>query len=151
MPHKDPKKRAQYQQRYRQQHSTSLGEYARRYYKKHRAHKIVVAKRWRLKNLLRYNQLARVAARKRRSLQLEKLLTKQKNLCGLCGHPFTKKNPPVRDHCHKSGRWRSLLHNGCNIAIGHLHDSPELCLKAANYLRRWMNLLKQLQKPRATI
>jgi hypothetical protein len=39
------------------------------------------------------------------------------------------------DHCHVSGRVRGILCNTCNLGLGALQDSPEICDAAANYLR----------------
>lgn len=68
-------------------------------------------------------------------------LVEQNNACAICKKPFTndtKKNTPHTDHCHSCPPIpRSLLCNNCNIAIGMLRDSPEICEEAAAYLRRW--------------
>ena len=38
--------------------------------------------------------------------------------CALCGERFTTANPPVVDHCHKTGHIRGVLHRGCNAMLG---------------------------------
>lgn len=51
------------------------------------------------------------------------LLTQQGNVCAMCGEPFSPKNPPVLDHDHKTGLCRSVLHRGCNAALGHVENN----------------------------
>lgn len=41
------------------------------------------------------------------------------------------------DHCHETGRIRGLLCNFCNTALGKFKDSPELLIKAAEYIRNY--------------
>jgi hypothetical protein len=43
---------------------------------------------------------------------------------------------PQVDHDHETGKVRSLLNKGCNIAIGLLGDSPTTIDAAAAYLRK---------------
>ncbi|WPJ20627.1 recombination endonuclease VII [Pseudomonas phage vB_PF_Y1-MI] len=38
------------------------------------------------------------------------------------------------DHCHKTGKTRSLLCNLCNRALGFLQDDPEIVKAAWVYL-----------------
>jgi hypothetical protein len=64
------------------------------------------------------------------------MFEEQKERCGICGKPFTEGQRMVVDHDHKSGKVRSLVHYGCNTAIGLFLDSPELCRMAAEYLER---------------
>jgi hypothetical protein len=64
-------------------------------------------------------------------------LVEQKNLCALCQRPFTKDDPPHADHRHSDLTPRGLLHNNCNVALGFLEESPELCRMAADYLEYW--------------
>lgn len=63
------------------------------------------------------------------------LLEAQGGCCALCGDPFGDEIPRI-DHCHASNRVRGLLHLKCNVALGHLNDSVERALMAAEYLRR---------------
>ena len=42
------------------------------------------------------------------------LLKKQGNVCAICQQPFTKKDVPCLDHCHKTGYVRGVLHRTCN-------------------------------------
>jgi hypothetical protein len=48
------------------------------------------------------------------------------------------KSTAVIDHCHKTGKNRGLLCNNCNGAIGFFKDSPEICINAANYLKKYL-------------
>ena len=36
-------------------------------------------------------------------------------LCSICNKPFTESNKKVRDHCHRTGKFRGAAHNSCNI------------------------------------
>jgi hypothetical protein len=77
--------------------------------------------------------------------KLIELLVKQNNCCLLCDRPFTERKPGregngsawVVDHCHKTKKFRGLIHQKCNFALGYLEDSPDLCIKAAYYLERF--------------
>ena len=72
----------------------------------------------------------------------EKQLREQGGTCALCKLPETTLGPKGKvrvlsvDHCHKTGKFRGLLCNSCNRAIGYLRDDPNLCVKANVYLRR---------------
>jgi hypothetical protein len=50
------------------------------------------------------------------------MLEKQGGVCACCGAPPKQKRLNV-DHCHTSGRVRSLLCNRCNTAISVLEDA----------------------------
>jgi hypothetical protein len=63
----------------------------------------------------------------------EEFRTKQKDLCDIC----KQKPPVVLDHCHKTGKLRSLLCRQCNLAAGFVGDDPEIAERLADYLRRW--------------
>jgi hypothetical protein len=59
------------------------------------------------------------------------------SLCALCDEPFQEGQfmGPAVDHDHKTNTFRGVIHNRCNVGIGHLRDSEHVCLKAAAYLR----------------
>jgi len=46
----------------------------------------------------------------------------------------TFRNKLVVDHNHRTGEVRGLLCSRCNIALGHLDDSPVKLRNALNYL-----------------
>lgn len=54
--------------------------------------------------------------------------------CEMCGMLFKSIAEKHGDHDHDTGEWRGVLCCTCNLALGALKDSPELCLKAAAYL-----------------
>jgi hypothetical protein len=61
----------------------------------------------------------------------------QNGKCVVCGceKNGSKENFCV-DHDHTTGKVRGLLCHNCNVSIGLMKDSPDLLLKAAEYLNR---------------
>lgn len=57
--------------------------------------------------------------------------------CTICKVKDSRERPLHVDHCHDSGRVRGILCGRCNAAVGLLHNAPELCLRAAEYLRQF--------------
>ena len=115
----------------------------RKYYQRHRE-KILAA----LKADPKYREKRRLATAVYRNRVLRaannyhQKLASQNGVCFLCGKPFDANIPSLKphyDHNHTTGKWRDFLHMKCNTAIGLLCDSPELCIKAAEYLRRHEN------------
>jgi hypothetical protein len=43
----------------------------------------------------------------------------------------------VLDHCHETGRARAMLCVQCNVALGHLADSPDRILALWRYAKSW--------------
>jgi hypothetical protein len=74
--------------------------------------------------------------------ELERMKQEQSYKCALCeseGFLIGKNNHTEKlavDHCHKTGKVRSLLCHNCNRALGLFKDNPELMQKAANYIRK---------------
>ena len=62
------------------------------------------------------------------------MLQEQNNKCAICSKESDK--TLVVDHCHTTGKVRSLLCFRCNTAIGFMLDNPEVCLSAAEYLTK---------------
>lgn len=72
--------------------------------------------------------------------EFEAMAERQNGLCAICELAPVgrgKGDVLVVDHCHKQGHVRSLLCGNCNIAIGLMNDSPEIVVRAAEYLRYW--------------
>ena len=40
---------------------------------------------------------------------------KKATVCSICGGPFADWKDKVRDHCHRTGKYRGAAHNCCNI------------------------------------
>lgn len=70
--------------------------------------------------------------------QYDKLLQFQNYKCAICERTETKR-PMVVDHCHKTGKIRGLLCDGCNIILGRFNDDEEIFKKAIAYLRETAN------------
>ena len=61
------------------------------------------------------------------------------SFCAACGETFPGSQYPdplakVLDHCHDTKTIRGVLHNRCNLALGHSHDSPFVLRALADYL-----------------
>jgi hypothetical protein len=75
--------------------------------------------------------------------QYEAMHEAQRGLCAICGKPETeiRRNNKVCllsvDHDHRTGEVRKLLCCKCNQAVGSFKDSPDLCERAAVYLRKY--------------
>lgn len=63
------------------------------------------------------------------------MVENQNNTCEICGGVNTDGRPLFVDHCHKSGKVRSLLCHSCNAGIGCFKDDESLLEKAINYLK----------------
>lgn len=69
--------------------------------------------------------------------QYEEMLEAQGGTCALCGKPPRGKANGGKlhvDHCHETGRVRSLLCHSCNLGLGKFFDDPDLLRRAALYL-----------------
>ena len=80
--------------------------------------------------------------------QYQELLIKQGHCCAICGtdKPTGKWRTFGVDHCHHTGKVRGLLCNECNRGIGLLKDSPELVLKAYDYLKNHHDAKTAIEK-----
>lgn len=66
---------------------------------------------------------------------VDAMLSRQGNACDICGAQFGDRGHAV-DHCHETGKVRSLLCRGCNLKLGVIEDRA-WAAKANAYLERW--------------
>lgn len=57
-----------------------------------------------------------------------------KSKCEICQVAVTERTMRI-DHSYKSGAFRGILCNKCNVGLGMFHDSPEQLVRAAEYVR----------------
>lgn len=104
--------------------------------------KAVLAKRAARRKYYHANKATcQAQVRKRRygitSQEYDEKYTAQRGCCAICGvHQSDGSRALAVDHDHATGDVRDLLCCNCNTAIARLRDSAELCVKAAEYLRR---------------
>lgn len=74
----------------------------------------------------------------------ELLIQAQGNRCPIGDHEFSSirgsrnsTTAPVRDHCHRTGKWRAILCSEHNRALGMFHDSFEELQAAIDYIQKW--------------
>jgi hypothetical protein len=74
---------------------------------------------------------------KKDKLRVEKDLSKKFLKCRICGRRLYRTGSTRLniDHCHKTNKYRGLLCNEHNTALGSFRDSVALLLKAITYLR----------------
>ena len=116
----DPKYR-EYQQQYREKNTLTQKEYHKLWYQENN------------EKVYEYN------LKKKYGIiyaEYEKMLTEQKGLCAICGKAEAENKRLAVDHCHRTGKIRSLLCGKCNKAIGLLDDDPELMKQAIEYMRK---------------
>lgn len=58
--------------------------------------------------------------------------------CAICGKTKDVEGRRLSmDHDHKTGRFRGLLCNRCNAAVGNIEGRPELLVEIPQYLGQW--------------
>lgn len=90
------------------------------------------ARRWRLANPDRANE---IRLKRYYGISLEEfndLLAQQDGACGVCRAELT--DTPHVDHDHKTGEVRGLLCGKCNRGLGMFDDDPAMLRRAAEYL-----------------
>jgi hypothetical protein len=98
---------------------------------------------WRAENAELLQARRRASAERRyRKIRLQKyglteegLATLEAEADGKCPICFREARLVV-DHCHATGRVRSLLCPSCNQALGLLQEDPERMIRAAGYIQR---------------
>lgn len=75
----------------------------------------------------------------------KELLDEQLGLCAICDKVVMNSKLNHLDHCHESGEIRGVLCHNCNVGLGHFRDSPELLVRAINYVNKFRCVEVQLQ------
>ena len=76
--------------------------------------------------------------------QYRQMSTAQKHKCAICDSHETAVDAKgaerfmAVDHCHKTGKIRALLCSACNKALGGFKDDPNLLIKAAKYIKKYL-------------
>lgn len=128
-----------YQEQYRAQNREMVLAKKRAYRKANREAEAVRHRAWAEKNhksnvsyhrdwhLLRKYNLSAV--------EWDAMFEAQGRICAICGDPKShSRNGWHTDHCHETNQVRGILCHHCNIALGHIRDSPDLALKLYSYL-----------------
>lgn len=66
----------------------------------------------------------------------QSVLETQGGVCAVCQHEFGGPRDEHIDHDHITGQVRGILCSQCNTAIGKFKDSPEIIIRAAEYIMR---------------
>lgn len=66
---------------------------------------------------------------------LERMIMSQGNKCDICAKQFSEKVKMNIDHCHTTGKVRSLLCSRCNTAIGLVFENVEIMNSMINYIK----------------
>lgn len=126
MPFADKEKDKLYKTSYRERNREKAKEYAKEYYKKNPPHPDKVRER-KLKHkfgitLEQYN------------LKFEE----QRGCCAICGRHQTDFNKRLAvDHCHTTGKVRSLLCANCNQSLGLLKEDISVLKNMIRYLEKF--------------
>lgn len=67
--------------------------------------------------------------------QYLEMMVGQEGKCAICGLPSDKRHLTV-DHCHTTGKIRSLLCGTCNTGLGSFKDSIDVLRRAIAYLEK---------------
>ena len=65
--------------------------------------------------------------------EFEKIYIKQNGKCSICNKEF--ETIPYKDHDHKTGKFRGLLCNTCNIILGFAKDNSFILINCIKYLQ----------------
>lgn len=105
----------------KQKHRDSGREWARNNYQRRKSY-------WRIKRLKKeYNLTIE---------EFDNMLENQEYKCSICKCLLETEWTTNIDHCHVSGKVRSLLCNKCNSGLGSFKDNIEFLEEAIKYLRK---------------
>lgn len=115
-------------------------------YQKKQAHRRAAYKRkWRAKNPDAKRQENYLREYGLTLEQVGAMFESQGFRCAVCKDESIASDTKKRhvDHCHTTGKVRSILCRRCNLTLGHAKDSPELLRKLADYLEHHSKTQKE--------
>ena len=96
---------------------------------------------WRRKNLEKARASERAREQRRRLArygltqeQYTEMRTRQEGGCAICRSTLTGGKAECIDHCHRTGKVRSILCHPCNAALGLARESKEILQSMIGYL-----------------
>jgi len=145
-----------YKRQWRKENREKEHGYNRSYYARHAEQRRADARKRHSANRQRLNEACRVRNKKKyredplrfRAAHLrskygltpeeyKQMVKKQGDRCAICKKPSKSQGKRLAiDHCHRTNRVRALLCHRCNLALGHLQDSPIILKAALAYLRK---------------
>jgi hypothetical protein len=72
-------------------------------------------------------------------LDYDKMFVEQNGKCAICGSSEIKRTNSKHfciDHCHTTNKVRGLLCHDCNVILGKLKDSVDMCKSVIKYLEK---------------
>src|SRR5690348_4142702 len=135
MPYNTIEKQRAWGRRYRAANAERMRAYQREYRKKHSEHINAQHRSYARKNPLgvRLRHLRRVYGIDK-AIYVS-MIEFQAGLCAICCDPMNPTGGTHVDHCHRTGKVRSLLCSTCNSGIGHLQDNESVVYSGYEYLR----------------
>lgn len=73
------------------------------------------------------------------------MLIEQAGCCALCERPMTALREPQVDHCHKTGKVRSLLCFACNLMIANAKENTDILRQGIEYIVSQFNLIEGMR------
>lgn len=136
-----PEERAASSRKYYAAHIEQQRAHRRQYHETHIEQEKARHKIYQKNHPDRMRELVRISAWRKLGLDIEQAQTlwNSVNHCQICGKSIAGLTKHL-DHDHVTKRIRGILCRNCNRALGNFYDNPEICDKAAEYLRmgqRW--------------
>jgi len=130
---RNPERYLQHGKLYRQRHPEKVRQVNRAYYAKTKE---------------KQREYGRVSHLRRKyglsSKQVEVIWKNQNEVCALCLRPITGKK--LVDHCHKTGKFRGLVHRKCNAILGMADDDLQILERAIVYLKDFAIRLEESRR-----
>lgn len=126
-------------QNYYKENKEKVKAKSSKWFQKNKEKHAIATKKWVEKNREKTKGYGKTYRLKKFGLdfiEYTKMLDEQEQSCYICRtHATSFVNSLAVDHCHSSGKVRKLLCHPCNAGLGLFRDSPELLIKAAEYLK----------------